>query len=155
MQTAEAAPFVPKRVVQSQQGLASWYGPGFHGNRTANGERFNQHDMTAAHRYLPFGTEVTVTSVENGRSVVVRINDRGPFAHRRIIDLSRAAAEELGIKGGGVGLVRLEVVGREERSARDGASPYPAPAQEDADGSGQEGPFEHSDVSFHGPAGDI
>ena len=75
---------------------ASWYGPGFHGRLTANGERFDQNALTAAHRSLPFGTRVRVTSTSTGRSVVVRINDRGPFVRGRSIDLARAAARVIG-----------------------------------------------------------
>ena len=86
-------------------GLASWYGPGFHGRRTASGERFNTHALTAAHRSLPFGSRVKVTNTRTGRSVVVRINDRGPYAHSRVIDLSKAAAQAVGIPG--VGKVKL------------------------------------------------
>ena len=82
-----------------QSGKASWYGPGFHGRRTANGERFNTNDMTAAHRTLPFGTKVKVTNTKTGQSVVVRINDRGPYAHGRVIDLSKASARAIGISG--------------------------------------------------------
>jgi rare lipoprotein A len=82
-----------------QAGVASWYGPGFHGRRTANGERFNTHDLTAAHRSLPFGTRVRVTNKTNGRSVVVRINDRGPYAGGRVIDLSNASAHAIGVSG--------------------------------------------------------
>lgn len=85
--------------VGAQIGKASWYGPGFHGRRTASGERFNSHAHTAAHRTLPFGTVVRVTSQRNGRSVIVRINDRGPFIRGRIIDLSRASALALGLNG--------------------------------------------------------
>ena len=80
-------------------GLASWYGPGFHGRRTANGERFNTHALTAAHKTLPFGTRVRVVNKRNGRSVVVRINDRGPYVHGRVIDLSRATARAIGFSG--------------------------------------------------------
>ena len=76
-----------------------WYGPGFHGKRTANGERFNTNDLTAAHKTLPFGTKVRVTNERTGHPVVVRINDRGPYAHGRVIDLSKAAAETVGISG--------------------------------------------------------
>lgn len=91
-----------------QSGRASWYGPGFHGRRTASGERFNTGAMTAAHRTLPFGTRVEVRNASTGRRVVVRINDRGPYAHGRIIDLSRASAQALGISGvGSVTLARL------------------------------------------------
>src|SRR3954464_4206673 len=81
------------------KGVASWSGPGFHGKKTANGERFNTHDLTAAHKTLPFGTQVRVTNEQTGKSVVVRINDRGPYAHGRVIDLSKAAAEAVGIAG--------------------------------------------------------
>ena len=80
-------------------GLASWYGPGFWGHRTASGERLNAGAFTAAHRYFPFGTRVRVTSRRTGRSVVVRINDRGPYARGRIIDLSSASARALGMRG--------------------------------------------------------
>ena len=82
-----------------QSGGASWYGPGFHGRKTANGERFNTHAMTAAHRSLPFGTQVKVTNQRTGNSVVVRINDRGPFVGGRVIDLSQASARAIGISG--------------------------------------------------------
>ncbi len=91
----------------TQEGIASWYGPGFHGRKTANGETFNTHELTAAHKTLPFNTLVKVTNLENGKSTVVRINDRGPYAKGRIIDLSRAAKEELGM--GGLAHVKLEI----------------------------------------------
>jgi len=84
-----------------QRGTASWYGPRFNGRRTASGERFDMREFTAAHRTLPFGTLVRVHSLVNGRDVDVRITDRGPYAGNRIIDLSRAAAEELGMLGMG------------------------------------------------------
>lgn len=90
-------------------GLATWYGPGFHGRRTASGERFNTRDLTAAHRTLPFGTRVRVEAA-NGRSVVVRINDRGPFRRGAVIDLSRASADAIGM--GGTMRVSLVVLGR-------------------------------------------
>jgi rare lipoprotein A (peptidoglycan hydrolase) len=98
---------VPTKKVGGQTGMASWYGPGFHGKRTANGETFNQNSMTAAHPSLPFGTKVTVTNTKTGQSAVVRINDRGPFSGGRIIDLSAAAAQAVGIKQSGVGQVKL------------------------------------------------
>jgi rare lipoprotein A len=88
-----------------QKGIASWYGPGFHGKRTASGEKFDTHDMTAAHRTLPFGTKVRVVNRRTGKSVVVRINDRGPYAHGRVIDLSKASAQAIGITG--VGAVEI------------------------------------------------
>ena len=94
----------------SQEGMASWYGPGFHGNRTASGEVYDMEDMTAAHKRLPFGTVVRVDNLDNGRRAEVRINDRGPFVDDRIIDLSRAAAREIGMLGPGTARVRISVV---------------------------------------------
>jgi rare lipoprotein A len=91
-----------------EEGMASWYGPGFHGGKTANGERFNKMDMTAAHRTLPMPSVVKVTNLKNDKTVVVRINDRGPFAHNRIIDLSKRAAEELDMIRSGTAEVRVE-----------------------------------------------
>nr|WP_277621102.1 septal ring lytic transglycosylase RlpA family protein [Thermus arciformis] len=88
------APSRPGRFLQ--EGLAVWYGPGFHGKRTASGEVYDMHALTAAHPSLPFGTRVRVTNLKNGKSVVVRINDRGPFGGRYIIDLSYAAAKAIG-----------------------------------------------------------
>jgi rare lipoprotein A len=92
------------------QGIASWYGGKFHGRLTSSGEVFDTNEMTAAHRTLPFGTIVKVTNQDNGRSAVVKINDRGPFVEGRIIDLSRAAAEELDMVGQGVAHVSLDIV---------------------------------------------
>ena len=91
-------------------GVASYYGRRFHGRRTANGERFDMRAMTAAHRTLPFGSLVRVTNPRNGRSVTVRINDRGPFIRGRTIDLSRAAAEEIGMIARGHATVELELL---------------------------------------------
>jgi rare lipoprotein A len=93
-------------ATNAQAAVASWYGAEFHGRRTANGERFDQHALTAAHRSLPYGTLVRVTY--RGRSVIVRINDRGPWTRGRTIDLSRAAAQQIGLRG--VGQVKLEVL---------------------------------------------
>ncbi len=93
-----------------QRGVASWYGPGFHGRRTANGERFDMNELTAAHKTLPFGTRVLVHNPRTGREVVVRINDRGPFIKGRVIDLSKAAAKVLGIKSRGHDTVVLREV---------------------------------------------
>lgn len=94
-----------------QQGIASWYGPGFSGNPTASGEIFNPSDYTAAHHSLPFGTQVRVTNLDNGRSVVVRVNDR--LGHSgRVIDLSTGAARALGMINAGLANVRLDVLGR-------------------------------------------
>ena len=91
-------------------GVASYYGPGFHGRRTANGERFDMHAMTAAHRTLPFGTLVKVTNLSNGKSAIVRVNDRGPYVGKRVIDLSVAAAKQIGSTGSGTARVSLEVM---------------------------------------------
>ncbi|MBN9322984.1 MAG: septal ring lytic transglycosylase RlpA family protein [Delftia acidovorans] len=97
---------VPSRD-SDQQGLASWYGPGLHGRLTASGERFDKEELTAAHRSFAFGSRVCVRSAATGRTVVVRINDRGPFAPGRVIDLSQAAAQELGMVGLGIKPVEL------------------------------------------------
>jgi peptidoglycan lytic transglycosylase len=94
--------------VVEQVGEASFYGPGFHGKKTATGEKFDQNDRTAAHPTLPLGTKATVTNLENGNSVDVKINDRGPYIKGRDIDLSKAAAKELGMIKGGVAPVRIE-----------------------------------------------
>jgi rare lipoprotein A len=91
-----------------QRGVASWYGPGFHGQTTASGETYDQYDMTAAHRTWPLGTRAKVTNLENGRACVVRINDRGPFVDDRIMDLSYAAAQKLGMVDGGTSMVTIE-----------------------------------------------
>jgi rare lipoprotein A len=94
----------------NQSGIASWYGPGFHGKATASGVIYNQHDLTAAHQTLPLGTRVLVTNLDNGKSVEVLINDRGPFAKGRIIDLSFAAGDTLGMIRPGTIPVHIEVV---------------------------------------------
>jgi len=93
-----------------EKGIASWYGPQYDGRQTASGEIFDQDAMTAAHRTLPFGTVVRVDDLDNGQSVKVRINDRGPFIHGRIIDLSRGAARRLGMVQAGLAHVRVEVL---------------------------------------------
>jgi rare lipoprotein A len=101
----------PVKLGWEQSGEASWYGEPYHGRRTASGEIYDMHKLTAAHQTLPMGTRVVVTHRETGRSVEVRINDRGPFKRGRILDLSYAAAQRLGVVGPGVGPVRLVVVG--------------------------------------------
>ena len=106
----------PSKLIQVVQGAASWYGPGFYGRTTANGERFRQGTMTAAHRTLPFGTRVRVTNLNNGRSVVVRINDRGPFKYHRVIDLAHGAAQELRMMQAGEIPVRLEVLNKSPKT---------------------------------------
>jgi len=126
-----------------QSGVASWYGPGFHGRRTANGEIYDQYELTAAHQTLPLGTRVMVTNLNNGRAVEVRINDRGPFVDGRVIDLSYAAARTVGMIGPGTAPVRVEVletpvvVARAPRpritkarvDTRPAATPSPPPAE--------------------------
>lgn len=99
-------------IANAFSGRASWYGPGFHGRRTASGEIFNQNALTAAHPSLRFGTRVRVTNLNNGRSITVRINDRGPYAKGRVIDLSAAAARSVGLIRSGVAPVRVDILGR-------------------------------------------
>jgi rare lipoprotein A len=94
----------------TQTGIASWYGPGFHGNATASGTIYDQQDLTAAHQTLPLGTRVMVTNLDNGKSLEVTVNDRGPFAKGRILDLSYASAQALGAIGPGTIPVRIEVI---------------------------------------------
>ena len=109
-----AAQITPDARDSDQKGLASWYGPGFHGKLTANGERFNSGELTAAHRSVAFGTRVCVRSSVTGKTVVVRINDRGPFAKNRVIDLSQGAAEQLGMMGLGIKPVELWALADDE-----------------------------------------
>lgn len=104
--------YYPQKNVEgfSQTGRASWYGPGFHGKRTSSGERFDMNEMTAAHPTLPIPSYARITNLKNGRSVVVRINDRGPFHGNRVVDLSRAAAKQLGFLANGTANVRVEAL---------------------------------------------
>lgn len=99
----------------AETGIASWYGPGFHGLATANGEGYDQNALTAAHRTLPMPSMVRVTNLENGRQIALKINDRGPFAHSRIIDVSRRAAQLLGFEQQGTARVRVEIMADESR----------------------------------------
>lgn len=108
--TAAAVLAVSSSVAYAQCGGASWYGPGFNGKRAASGEVFNENAMTAAHRSLPFGTKVQVVDQNTGKSVEVTINDRGPFHGKRIIDLSKAAATQLGFRNAGTTSVCLEAM---------------------------------------------
>jgi rare lipoprotein A (peptidoglycan hydrolase) len=105
-QMQDAAP--AGKPATTQIGTASWYGPGFHGRETASGETFNQHALTAAHRTLPLGTEAKVTNLATGQSVQVKINDRGPYVRGRHLDLSRAAATQIGLMMTGVAKVKIE-----------------------------------------------
>ncbi len=103
-----------------QAGRASWYGKGFHGRRTANGERFNMNALTAAHRTLPLASYIRVTNQANGKSVVVKVNDRGPFSRGRVLDLSYAAAKVIGLVHSGTGRVKIQGLSPQEaRVARD------------------------------------
>lgn len=102
----------------TETGIASWYGPNFHGKKTANGEIYNQNDLTAAHRTLPLPSAVRVTNLENGRSIVLRINDRGPFARGRIIDVSRRGAQLLAFERNGVAKVRVDILPDESRQLK-------------------------------------
>jgi rare lipoprotein A len=104
------APSTPAPTPGVQTGQGSWYGDAHHGRKTASGEVYDKNKLTGAHRTLPFGTRVRVTNMDTGRSVVVRINDRGPFADGRIIDVSEAAAREIGILGTGLARVRIEIL---------------------------------------------
>lgn len=99
----------------AERGVASWYGPGFHGRKTANGEIYDMHKLTAAHRTLPLGSVVEVRSLTSGRAVTVRVNDRGPFAKNRILDLSQAGAQTLGMIGNGTDQVEIRVVAYQGR----------------------------------------
>jgi len=103
-----------------EEGVASWYGPGFHGKRTANGERFDQNALTAAHPTLPMPTMVRVTNLDNGRTADLRVNDRGPFASNRIIDVSKRAAEVLGFRRSGTARVRVIVLQEQTLALRNG-----------------------------------
>ncbi len=100
-----------------ERGSASWYGPGFHGNRTANGEVYDMHKLTAAHRTLPLGSVALVRSLSTGRQITVRINDRGPFARGRILDLSLAGAQALGMVGRGTDDIELRVIDYQGRES--------------------------------------
>jgi len=107
--TIDGVTYVPTEEFRhNETGVASWYGPGFHGKYTANGEVYDQTDHTAAHRTLQMPSVLRVTNLENGQSTVVRVNDRGPFARSRVLDVSRAAAQELGMIGNGTARVRIE-----------------------------------------------
>jgi rare lipoprotein A len=106
-----------------ESGMASWYGPGFQGRRTANGEKYNMYDLTAAHPTLPFGTRLAVRNARTGKIVVVRVNDRGPYKKSRILDLSYAAAKEVGVFGPGTAYVELYPA----PAARRNQAPAPSP----------------------------
>lgn len=102
----------------SEVGVASWYGPDFHAKRTANGEKYNMHSLTAAHRTLPLPSIVKITNLENGRSLVVRVNDRGPYARNRIVDVSKKVAQLLGFLEKGTAKVRVEILEKESKNLK-------------------------------------
>ncbi|MEP7220336.1 MAG: septal ring lytic transglycosylase RlpA family protein [Bacteroidota bacterium] len=117
--TSSIAELTPDRTVS---GRVSWYGPGFNGRRTANGERFDKNEMSAAHKTLPFGSLVRVVDVASGKGVLVRVNDRGPYCGGRVLDLSEGAARRIGIAGKGTASARLEIYPMEHSAAQGGAS---------------------------------
>ena len=127
---AEITSAIGRGIVAVQEGVVSWYGAQFHNRKTASGERFDKGALTMAHPSLPFGTVARVTNPSNGRSVVVRVNDRGPFVGKRIADLSQAAATEIGMLRKGLAKVRIEVLGDEKAETRPEsvAAPSPEPA---------------------------
>ena len=120
-----------------KKGIASWYGPNFHGKKTANGEIYDQNELTAAHKTLPLPSIVRVTNLSNGRSLVVRVNDRGPYAHGRIIDMSKRSAELLGFRSKGLAKVRVQVLKTESMKVAQ-------VAKSGRDTSGMEVPMNHS-----------
>ena len=127
----EGVTYTPQETFTlSETGVASWYGPGFHGKSTANGERYDQADRTAAHRTLQMPAVVRVTNLDNGLSTVVRVNDRGPFARSRVIDLSRTAAQEIDMVGKGTARVRVEQLQTESMTVKDVALSGGGPAEQ-------------------------
>jgi len=114
----------PPRIKRVEVGWASWYGEPFHGRKTASGEVYDMYQLTAAHKTLPLGTTVMVTHLKNDRSVMVTVNDRGPFVRGRIIDLSYAAAQGLGMVTEGVAKVRVEIIDRKPSSASSSEGPF-------------------------------
>lgn len=138
--------YYPKEdYAYDETGIASWYGPGFHQERTANGETFDQNDVSAAHKTLPMPSLVRVTNLENGRQLVVRVNDRGPFVAGRIIDLSRRSAQLLGVVDRGTAKVRVAILADESKAlasaAKNGQSTTVASAAGTSDSSGSGGFF--------------
>jgi rare lipoprotein A len=119
---------IPSAKGFTEQGIASWYGPGFHGRMTSNGETYNMYDMTAAHKTLPMDTQLLVKNLENGTQIVVRINDRGPFIDGRIIDLSHSAARTLGIIERGTAHVKIVALDRNNLALAEEKTTRPAPA---------------------------
>ncbi len=121
-QTQQQTGNVVTKPAKKEVGEASWYGPGFQGKETANGETYDQKEMTAAHPTLPMGTKAKVTNLENGKKVDIRINDRGPYADGRVIDLSGAAAKKLDMKGDGTAQVKIESKPTNNKASSDSSS---------------------------------
>ncbi len=113
---------IPTAYGYEEKGIASWYGPQFHGKKTSNGETYDMHGLTAAHKVLPMNTHVLVNNLESGKEMVLRVNDRGPFVKDRIIDLSFGAAKILGLDGPGTAMVRVTALGEAERTTVGGQS---------------------------------
>ena len=129
--TIDGVTYSPREEFQHvETGVASWYGPGFHGKSTANGERYDQQDRTAAHRTLQLPSIVRVTNLDNGLSTVVRVNDRGPYARNRVIDLSQAAAQELDMVRSGTARVRIDQLAAESRIVKDVAQNGGGPVEQ-------------------------
>jgi rare lipoprotein A len=127
--TINGRQYVPRDdLAYTETGVASWYGPGFHGKSTANGERFDENALTAAHRTLPLPSMVQVTNLDNGRSAILRVNDRGPFAKDRILDVSKRAAEVLGFRRRGKAPVRVTILAEESLALRNGGGSVVAPS---------------------------
>jgi rare lipoprotein A len=118
---------IPTAEGYVEKGLASWYGKKFHGRKTSNGETYDMYAMTAAHKTLPMNVHLKVTNLDNGRSTVVRVNDRGPFVRSRIIDLSYTAANELGVVGPGTAQVRIEALGYRDKTQTSATPQYSQP----------------------------
>lgn len=110
MMIADSVIIADSSFKENDEVIASWYGPGFHGKKTASGERYDMNALTAAHKTLPFGTKVKITNVKNGKSVVVTINDRGPYVKNRKFDLSKAAFHKIAKRGTGVIKVTYEIL---------------------------------------------
>lgn len=131
--TIDGVTYSPREEFQHvETGVASWYGPGFHGKSTANGERYDQQDRTAAHRTLQLPSIVRVTNLDNGLSTVVRVNDRGPYARNRVIDLSQAAAQELDMVRSGTARVRIDQLAAESQIVKEVAQNGGGPAEQRA-----------------------
>ena len=129
--TIDGVTYVPQEEFNHvETGMASWYGPGFHGRNTANGEVYNQSERTAAHRTLQMPSVVRVTNLDNGRSTTVRINDRGPYARNRILDVSRATAEELGMIRNGTAHIRIDQLAAESMAVKDVALAGGGPSEQ-------------------------